>query len=144
MVFRVDLEAALGVGADGTDPGGLQAHGDAAAAAAFRDPDLAPGEKALHFDVFQQGAAALLMMLFDRRHHMEFRRRGGESLFFGASGFTLTNFDAGCLQTAYFRLAGGSARGTFPASSYTYFKYSAPRPFSVNRPAEGPYCGFLY
>ena len=77
------------MGAHGADVGGLRAHDDVAAVAAFPHLDLALFEHLRGLHVVQQRAVALLVVLFDGANLAELLGQLREALFLGRLAFLL-------------------------------------------------------
>ena len=65
IVLGLDFEVGLGMGADGADHGGLLAHDDVAAVAAFPDGVAFLGEDQLVLDIGQELQITSLMLLLN-------------------------------------------------------------------------------
>ena len=86
VVFCVDFEIGLRMGAGGAQLGGLDTHDDVTAVAAFPNSDLALGKDLSGLHVLKQCAVALLVVLLDGGDHAELGGQGREALLVSGLG----------------------------------------------------------
>ena len=81
IIFRLELEVALGVVTDGADRGSFLADDDVAAVGALPDAVALAGEHDGVLDVLEELAVALLVLFLDLAHHAELGSNLLEALF---------------------------------------------------------------